>query len=249
MAHGRDTTCVAFVPGFMQRGAAWLPVAGHVARARRTVLVDFDEPSLDACVDAVVRAAHGGAAVAYSMGARIALHAAVRHPRAFSALVLVGGTPGSEDETQRRSRRAADESLAEWMEGERIDRIVDFWQDQPVFATQDDDLVAAQRPGRLEHDPRTLAAMLRTTGQGAIEPLWGRLGKIAAPVLAIAGEHDDKYAAIAERMVAELQDGRVAIVPDAGHAVHLEQPEAVARLVGDFLDEHLGERGVVDPDA
>jgi 2-succinyl-6-hydroxy-2,4-cyclohexadiene-1-carboxylate synthase len=183
------------------------------------------------------------------MGGRIALHAAARHPRAFRALVTVGATAGIEDEAARRSRRAADESLAEWMEGARIDAIVEFWESQAVFATQDDDLVIAQRPARLEHDPRALAAMLRATGQGALEPLWGRLGEIVVPVLAIAGEHDEKYAAAAERMAAELPHGSVAIVPGAGHAAHLERPELVAELVGDFLDEHLGQRGIIDADA
>ena len=249
MAHGRDTTCVAFVPGFMQRGSAWLPVAARIARRRHTALVDFADPTLDASIDAVRTAARGGPVVGYSMGARIALHAAVRHPRAFPAIVLVGGTPGIDDADQRRSRRAADESLADWMEGERIDAVVDLWESQPVFATQDPDLVAAQRPGRLEHDPRGLAAMLRATGQGALEPLWGRLAAITVPVLAIAGEQDEKYVEIGERMAGELPYGEVAIVPDAGHAAHLEQPEAVAELVGDFLDEHLGQRGVVEGDA
>jgi 2-succinyl-6-hydroxy-2,4-cyclohexadiene-1-carboxylate synthase len=233
----------------MQRGSAWVPVAARIARRRHTALVEYAEPTLDASVDAIRAAARGGPVVGYSMGGRIALHAAVRNPREFAALVLVGATPGMDDAEQRSSRRAADESLAEWMEGERIDAIVDLWESQPVFTTQDDDLVAAQRPGRLEHDPRWLAAMLRATGQGALEPLWDRLAEIVVPVLAIAGEHDDKYAAIARRMAAELPYGELAIVPDAGHAPHLEQPEAVAELVGDFLDEHLGQRGVVDADA
>jgi 2-succinyl-6-hydroxy-2,4-cyclohexadiene-1-carboxylate synthase len=233
----------------MQRGTAWLPVAAPIGRRRRTVLVDLDAPSLDAWVAAVHAAGAGGAVVGYSMGGRIVLHTAVRHRGAFRALVLVGATPGIEDEDVRRSRRAADESLADWMEHERIDSVVDFWEAQPVFATQDAELVASQRAGRLEHDPRTLAAMLRATGQGALEPLWDRLPGITVPVLAIAGELDEKYAATAERMAAELPRGEVAIVPGAGHAAHLEEPELVAELVGDFLDEHLGESGLVDHDA
>ena len=224
----------------MQPGNAWLPVAARFARRRRTVLVDYAEPTLTTSIQIVQDAGAGGAVVGYSLGGRIALHAAVRNPAAFRALVLVGATPGIDDETVRRSRRAADESLADWFETERIDAIVDFWESQPVFATQDHDLVIAQRPGRLAHDPRWLAAMLRATGQGALDPVWDRLRAITAPVLALAGEHDDNYAAIAERMAAELPEGRFATVPDAGHAAHLEQPEAVAELVGDFLDEHLG---------
>jgi 2-succinyl-6-hydroxy-2,4-cyclohexadiene-1-carboxylate synthase len=233
----------------MQRGDAWAPVAARIARRWRTALVDFDEPSLDACVDAVRDASAGGAVVGYSMGGRIALQAAVRHPDAFRALVLVGATAGIDDDALRRSRRAADEELAAWMELEGIDAVVDHWEAQAVFDTQSDDLVRAQRPGRLSHDPHDLAAMLRATGQGVLEPLWDRLGGVTIPVLAVAGEDDDKYAELAERLAGALPNGRVAIVPGAGHAAHLERPEAFAELVAGFLDEHLGQRGFVDRDS
>jgi 2-succinyl-6-hydroxy-2,4-cyclohexadiene-1-carboxylate synthase len=244
-----DSTCVAFIPGFMQRGDAWEPVAARIARRWRTALVDFAEPSLESSVHAVRSACPGGAAVGYSMGGRIALHAALRDPAPFRALVLVGATPGIEDDAARRSRRAADESLAGWMEGERIDAVVDDWESQPVFDTQSDALVAAQRAGRLSHEPRELAAMLRATGQGALEPLWDRLGELTIPVLVVAGEDDDKYAAVALRMARALPNGRAALIPGAGHAAHLERPEAFSELLADFLDQHLGERRVPDRDA
>jgi 2-succinyl-6-hydroxy-2,4-cyclohexadiene-1-carboxylate synthase len=224
----------------MQRGEAWTPVAARVGRRHRSALVDFGTPTLEASIDAIVAAGTGGAVAAYSMGARIALHAALKHRAAFRALVLVGGTPGIENDAQRRSRRAADEDLATWMEGERIDAVVNYWESQPVFASQDERLIASQRAGRLAHDPADLARMLRATGQGVLDPVWHRLRDISIPVLAIAGEYDTKYARVAERMAAELPRGRVAIVEDAGHAAHLEHPEAVAALVLEFLDEHLG---------
>ena len=224
----------------MQRSEAWAPVAGRVAQRYRPVLVDFGEPTLEASVAAIAAAGRGGAVVGYSMGGRIALHAALAHRGAFRALILVGASAGADTEAMRRSRRAADNDLATWIEGERIDKVVNYWESQEVFATQDDRLVRDQRAGRLSHDPRYLASMLRATGQGALTPLWDRLPEIAVPVLAVAGELDPKYVEIAGRMTAQLPLGRAAIVPDAGHAAHLEQPDAVAELVLAFLDEHLG---------
>jgi len=224
----------------MQPADAWAPIAVRARRRWSTAMVDLTEPSLDACVAAIRDAGAGGAVVAYSMGGRIALHAAVRHPGAFRALVLVGATPGIEDPALRRSRRAADEDLAHWMAGERIDAIVDFWESQPVFASQDAELRSTQRPGRLGHDPGRLAAILRATGQGTLPPLWDRLHEIAVPVLAVAGEDDAKYAEVAERMAASLPRGRAALIHDAGHAPQLEQPELFGDLLLEFLDEHLG---------
>ena len=224
----------------MQHGEVWAPVASSLAPRYRTALIDFGEPTLAASASAIAAAGRGGVVVAYSMGGRLALHAAVAEPGAFRALVLVGATPGLEDERRRAERRAADERLAAWIEGEPIEQVVDFWERQPVFATQSPELVRDQRPGRLGHDPTTLARMLRATGQGTLAPLWDRLAQIDIPVLAVAGERDARYAAEAERMAGLLPEGRAAIVAGAGHAPQLERPDAFAELLGAFLDDHLG---------
>ncbi|WP_457395189.1 alpha/beta fold hydrolase [Thermostichus sp. MS-CIW-28] len=61
------------------------------------------------------------------------------------------------------------------------------------------------------------------------------LPTITTPTLLITGALDPKFCAIATRMAELMPHARHAIVPDAGHAVHLEQPAAVAELVSAFL--------------
>ncbi len=51
------------------------------------------------------------------------------------------------------------------------------------------------------------------------------------PVICAAGERDTKYRALSEKMAALLPRGEAVTIRDAGHAAHLEQPEAVARLI------------------
>ena len=127
------------------------------------------------------------------------------------------------------ARAEADEKLASWMEAMPIEDIVGLWERQPLFADQPDALVEEQRPGRLSHDPRSLALLLRTAGQGVLEPVW----------LAIAGARDDGYTRAAKRIASTAPNGRVAIVENAGHAAHLQRPDEVAGLVTDFLDSAL----------
>ena len=56
--------------------------------------------------------------------------------------------------------------------------------------------------------------------------MWGDLGRITVPVLAVAGADDERYAAIARRMAAAIgPHATAALVPGAGHAAHLERPE------------------------
>jgi len=60
--------------------------------------------------------------------------------------------------------------------------------------------------------------------------------------LFIAGEEDPKFVAVAREMHRAVPGSRLCIVPEAGHAVHLEQPGMFNRTVIDFLasvDESL----------
>jgi 2-succinyl-6-hydroxy-2,4-cyclohexadiene-1-carboxylate synthase len=241
---------VTFVPGFMQRGEAWEPVAAGLATRYRSTCLDFSTWTFEERVEEILAAtAPGDALVGYSMGGRLALHAALREPERPGALVLVGVSAGIEDRGEREDRRRSDESLAEWMERRSIEEVVERWERQPVFETQPGDLRERQRPGRLSHDPRLLAQLLRSAGQGALEPVWEHLKDLRCPVLLTAGEQDRRYGSAARRMAAEFPDARIRLVPDAGHAPQLEAPAEFTELLLEFLDEHLGDRGVVDGDA
>jgi 2-succinyl-6-hydroxy-2,4-cyclohexadiene-1-carboxylate synthase len=227
---------VTFVPGFMQRGEAWQPVAAGLPERYRSTCLDFSTWTFEERMGEVPTR---GAVIGYSMGGRIALHAALREPDGLAALVLIGVSAGLED---REERLRSDEALAAWIEQHTIEEVVDRWEAQPVFAGQSQELRERQRPGRLSHDPRKLAMLLRSAGQGAVPPVWDRLHELRCPVLLVAGQLDQHYAEAARRMAERLPDARVRIVPGAGHAPQLEQPELVAEL----LDEHLGDRLVVD---
>ena len=69
-------------------------------------------------------------------------------------------------------------------------------------------------------------------------PLWDRLGELAMPVVVLAGERDEKYVGLAERLAAALPTPHVAIVPGAGHALPLEAPAAVAAAIGSRPRDH-----------
>jgi pimeloyl-ACP methyl ester carboxylesterase len=63
-----------------------------------------------------------------------------------------------------------------------------------------------------------------------------RLRTIAAPTLVVVGD-DDMIAGpvCAEAIVRELPDARLVTIPDAGHFVYVEQPEAFRAALTDFL--------------
>jgi 2-succinyl-6-hydroxy-2,4-cyclohexadiene-1-carboxylate synthase len=176
--------------------------------------------------------------IGYSMGARLALGCAVRHPHSVASLVLIGARAGIADEGERESRRRADESLARRIETQGLEVFVDEWMAMPLFATQrrlGAGFLEQQRRARLANDPHELAASLRGLGPAAQPALFGELQRVTAPVLLVAGELDAAFVASGRELARQLPRAEVCEIADAGHAVHLEQRDAFLRATRDFL--------------
>ncbi len=226
---------ILLIPGFMQGAGAWAPAAAPLETEHDVTALEHSEHTYEGRLDEIAAAGEGAVLCGYSLGGRLALRAALRSPNRHPAVITVGASPGIEEPEARSARAAADDRLAGWMETSRIEDIVSVWERQPLFADQVDTLVEAQRAGRLAQDPRSLALLLRTAGQGALVPVWHELETLRPPLLALAGARDEAYARVAERMAETAPDGRMALLEGAGHAAHLQQPEAFARQVSAFL--------------
>jgi 2-succinyl-6-hydroxy-2,4-cyclohexadiene-1-carboxylate synthase len=203
-----------------------LELRGHGAAGERRP-IGFAEVVEDVLAAAPARFVLCG----YSMGARIALHVALAAPERVTRLVLIGATAGIEDDAERAARRASDEALAARLERGTIEEFAATWRDQPLFAGDPAWVAEEARGDQRRNDPAALAAVLRGLGTGVMEPLWARLGELTMPVTLVAGERDAKFRDLAERLRAGLPDARVAVVPGAGHAVHLEAPGALVDLI------------------
>ena len=168
----------------------------------------------------------------YSMGARVALHVALRHPDRVARLVLLGASRGLADDAERAARLAGDEALAERALDLGAEAFLDEWLARPMFARLPDD--PAERAAR-SRDAPGLASSLRLCGVGVQEWLGDAIAAIDAPTLALAGELDAKFTLEAGAIAAAVSHGRAALVAGAGHAAHLEEPDAAAALVAGFL--------------
>jgi 2-succinyl-6-hydroxy-2,4-cyclohexadiene-1-carboxylate synthase len=228
---------VLFIPGFMQRGDAWRPVAELLPERYPSVMLEHEQNNFEGRLGEIAAAGERRLLVGYSLGGRLGLRAALRDPERYLGVVTIGATAGIDEPSLRSTRAVADERLAAWMEAAPIEDIVGVWERQPLFADQSEALIEAQRPGRLAQDPGGLAMILRTAGQGVLEPVWHELLRFDLPVLAIAGARDEGYVRAAKRIADTAPRGRAEIVEEAGHAVQLQRPDAVARLVEGVLEE------------
>jgi pimeloyl-ACP methyl ester carboxylesterase len=64
------------------------------------------------------------------------------------------------------------------------------------------------------------------------------LGGVDCPTLLVRGAHSTLLSAEGARGLAgEIPEARLVEIPDAGHHVHIDRPEAVLPLLQEFLDE------------
>jgi len=216
---------VVLLHGFTHTGASWGPVVAALGKSYRALAPDIRghgsasdrrPVTVEAVLDDLAALAPARFTLAgYSMGGRLALHAALALPDRVERLVLIG----------------ASHALADQAERSTIEEFAGRWARTPVLAGQPPDVAAAVDADRRRNQPAGLAGALRGLGTGALPSLWDRLPEIARPVALVVGERDQKFRAIASEMAAGLRRADVVVVPGAGHAVHLEAPDAVARTI------------------
>ena len=176
--------------------------------------------------------------VGYSMGGRLALYFALRHPEWCSGLFLESVSPGLESASERAARRRADEEKARRLESEDFEEFLKDWYRQPIFASlaRDERLLEQTVESRRRNDPEELARSLRGMGTGSQPALWKDLAGLSAPTIVVAGGLDEKFARIGHRMESESWAIGFTPVPGAGHNVHAEASERYIRLLQDFVE-------------
>ncbi|MBI2166363.1 MAG: 2-succinyl-6-hydroxy-2,4-cyclohexadiene-1-carboxylate synthase [Chloroflexi bacterium] len=243
------------IHGFTGSAATWEPFVASARRSYTVVAVDMlghgasaapQDPAryemkrciedLDCLLDLLgLRRVHW---LGYSMGGRIALAAALALPHRTASLIVESGSPGLATSEEREERVRRDRELADWIETVGIERFVEYWENLPLFASHarlPDATRERLRRQRLQNSPTGLANSLRGIGTGVQPPLHARLPSLSAPALFIAGEEDQRFAAIGRAMHRVVPQSRLYAIPGAGHTPHLEQSEEFNRAVLEFL--------------
>jgi pimeloyl-ACP methyl ester carboxylesterase len=206
------------LPGFGGRqGAAGAATMDAFADDVASLLADLD-------TGPVVLAGH-------SMGGYVALAFARRHADLLRGLVLIATRSGPDSPEVAAGRRAA----AEKVSASGIDAMVDG--------------MVPKMLAPVHRNPESLAAlrefMMSSSRDGVIGALLGManrpdstpgLAGISIPTLVVTGADDEVIApAESEALAAAIPGARLRVLPDAGHMVAWEQPEAFARELRDWL--------------
>jgi 2-succinyl-6-hydroxy-2,4-cyclohexadiene-1-carboxylate synthase len=243
---------IVLVHGFTQTGRSWEAIAAALSEDHTVVTVDLpghggsvDHRASDLSETAAALGAAGGHAdyVGYSLGGRVCLTLALERPELVERLVLVGATPGIEDDGARAERRGADEGLADRLDPPSgspaaaisLETFLAEWLAGPLFSH-----LGPEQSGlaaRLENTTAGLARSLRTAGAGTQTPSHHRLGGLEMPVLLLAGARDAKFAMIGREMAVSIGDNATFdLLEGVGHAAPFEDPAGFVDRVRRFLD-------------
>jgi len=233
------TTTVWALHGAVGMAADWRELARAAAVAGlafRAVdlwrFLDCCPMSLAACGAAIneeARAVPGPRVLlGYSLGGRLALHALLAEPGLWDAAVIVAAHPGLAAEAQRVERRAADAAWsAAALKGDWAE-FLSAWEGQEIFRG------AAELPGNRRDLLARRAAVARSFidwSLGAQQELTPELGRIACPVVWVAGGRDAKFLGEGRRAVAALGRAELVELAGGGHRVPWECPVEFERLV------------------
>lgn len=242
---------LALIHGWGMGRHAWTPVLAALARQAphcRIHLLDLpgyaaaspDSGSFAQQAQTMLAALPSGVVLCgWSLGALLAMQAAVLMPQRISRLILVGATPCF---MQRE----------DWPQAQPPALLDGFMQaigEQPELTLQRFAALLNQGDAQARHHVRQLRQGLAShplPEQGSLQQglRWLRevdLRAVAAsiriPTLLIHGEHDSLMPLAAVHWLhTTLPDSRLDVFADAAHAPFLNDPERFARLLGEYTD-------------
>lgn len=152
------------------------------------------------------------------------------------SLIVEGGNFGLASGADKQKRWSNDSLWAERFRTEPIEQVLSDWYQQAVFSS----LNHAQRQKMIVKRSANLgpsvANMLETTSLAKQDYLLEHLKSSGVKTHYICGEKDNKFSQLAEQSGLSFSQ-----VSQAGHNVHIEQPEAFANIVKTQLSAMNGE--------
>jgi pimeloyl-ACP methyl ester carboxylesterase len=181
--------------------------------------------------------------VAASMGAGVAVEAALARPTAVASLTLAapGGALYGLPPPELRSVWAAE---IEALDRGDVDAAVEVnlrtWVDGPSRGPEDPDQGVRARVARMQREAFELPEWDQAAApeHELTPPASARLGELRCPILVVVGAGDQPPTiAAAERVAAEAGDARLVVWRDVAHMLTMERPGRFAELVLAFIAE------------
>ncbi|MER6942711.1 alpha/beta fold hydrolase [Nonomuraea sp. NPDC000554] len=244
---------VVLLHAFPLSSAMWLAQREGLARTCRVITPDLrgfggtrlgdDEPSVEVMADDVARlldaegidrAVVGG----LSMGGYVTMAFCRRHPDRVLGVILADTKASADADAARANRERIAAAVLSGGSEVLVTEVLPALIGPTTKARRAmvfgrvKGLVQSAPPGAVAWAQRAMAARPES---------FDTLAGLKVPLLVLVGEEDElATVADAEAMARAVPDGRLEIIPKAGHLSAVEQPEAFNAAVTEFLSNGLG---------
>ncbi|NQW22810.1 MAG: alpha/beta fold hydrolase [SAR202 cluster bacterium] len=172
-----------------------------------------------------------------SMGGTVTISFAIAHPEMCRALIVASAGAGS---TDRERLVASWQALSESMLSEGMEQFADGYArgaERVQFLRKDPVGWAKFHAGLASHSAQGSALTFRGVQmkRPTIYQLEEGLKKIKAPTLVLIGDEDGPCVEPAVFMKRNIPSCGLAVFPQSGHTINLEEPDLFNRTVLDFL--------------
>jgi pimeloyl-ACP methyl ester carboxylesterase len=156
-----------------------------------------------------------------SLGGYMSLAFYRAHPERVSALLIIDTGPGFKKDDAREVWNERARATADRFDREGLDVLKSASRERSTVSHRDASGLA-----------RAARGMLTQRDAKVIEVL----PEIKVPSLVVVGADDTPFLAASDYMAAKIPGARKAVIPAAGHAVNIDQPQAFIEAVMPFLD-------------
>jgi len=169
--------------------------------------------------------------VGISMGGMIAMHAAVRHPRRVSGLVLLATTPGLPHGRLPTLRALAALMYVPFVKRGRRVRMVD----RLLLPEHELDRAAQffkAWPEAFRYDPMSVPMFFTQLAGAATHSVGFHLRRVQCPTVVVTGEEDILIPPSNARAIAKrIPRSHLEILPRVAHAIPAQEPDIIQRML------------------
>ena len=249
-------TPVIFVHEFAGSLRSWEPQVRHFARRYRCITFNArgvppsDVPEavskysqqracddVKAVLDALrIDRAH---VVGLSMGGFAALHFGLNYPERARSLLVAGCGYGAEKDQRAKVRKEAADMAAK-IEADGMEKFAAAYVQGPTrvqFENKDPRGFAEFKRMLSEHSAKgaahTLLGVLKE--RPSLYDLEDRLRKLTVPTLVLTGDEDQPCVSPSIFLKRVIPSAGLLVIPNSGHTINLEEPDAFNAALADFL--------------
>jgi len=219
-----------FLHGFLGQKEDWEPLLSYLP-ASMGKAIDLPLTAEDIALAIKKQIPKASCLIGYSAGGRIALELKARFPDDYGRVIALSAHPGLSSEEEKQTRWKIDQEWISMLKSAPFEHFLQKWYCQELFTNlKKCDAFDAMLARRKNQNPLHLAQFLERNSIAKKKRF-----EIFPNTIFAHGKEDLKYEKLYRRLT---ETEKIFTIEKASHAVHLENPQACAKIIQGVLDEH-----------